>query len=269
MTLTKAQYRILSAIGETPGTNAYALRNVLDRHQSGINRLCNELMETGYLSTKTSINEKGRPVNKLYLSITGFSLLISSFLHFEEYPFDASGPEDKHFIAGFNRKLIKIFDKNSMLHETIPILKDLFVHTVEEGNEPEGILYFLHELHSFLKPVIEQFEYFLSEHPAFVISKNGGAIIQENFRKAFYGDVVIGLSELYDFSHSEHIPQKIFLQSPFFRHPHGAVYTYVEEVTIPRLLKSEGRDLILSTITERIEKKGREIENLEKLRKEF
>jgi len=125
MTLSEAQRNVLLAVGFSPGTNAFSIAKELDRHQSGINRICSALTEQGLISTTKGVNIKRAKVNELRLTLMGFAVAVNALYHEHQDGDQAQSlPDYKDKIALFLRN-------NQDLHEGIGIFSEYFFFATE------------------------------------------------------------------------------------------------------------------------------------------
>lgn len=128
MTLSEAQRNVLFAVGFSPGTNAFSIAKELDRHQSGISRICGVLTEQGLVSATVGKNIKKAKVNELRLTLLGFAFVVDAMYRGPSVDADGRDPSPEYY-----SEFSSILHNNQDLHEALGIFAEYFSFATE-GN---------------------------------------------------------------------------------------------------------------------------------------
>ncbi len=137
--LNETQRAVLLKIGLSPGINALAIANELERNQSAINQICKKLREAGFVTATEALNVKNARVLELKLTLLGFGFVVRQL-------YDGSGPI-------LDPDVMPLLQSNRDLHEGIDIFVEFFDFVTESGHKERSYWVFRSLASSLERPV--------------------------------------------------------------------------------------------------------------------
>lgn len=125
--LGETRYTVLLKIGLSPGINAFAIADELERNQSAINQICKKLREGGLVAATEAVNVKNARVLELRLTLLGFAFVVRQL--YRELPSDLRVGAS----SDWNTKTMSFLQSNRDLHEGIDIFTEFFAFVIETG----------------------------------------------------------------------------------------------------------------------------------------
>ncbi len=215
--LSETQRAVLLKIGLSPGINALAIANELERNQSAINQICKKLREAGFVTATEALNVKNARVLELKLTLLGFGFVVRQL-------YNGSGPI-------LDPDVMPLLLNNRDLHEGIDIFAEFFDFVTESGHK-ERTYWVFRSLASSLERPVGQYEFVATECST-------DRAKREDWNYVFH----IALSKDLFFT--------LWRYGEIYRLFTPEEKKFFETEIIPRFKESEGWDLILEELETR------------------